>query len=72
MKTYYIKYLLHGWFSEEKGISVVAKSKADAFDIALEMINIKEGRYPFGAYVHSVTFKNGDHRMFSNTYGDAY
>lgn len=72
MKHYYVKYLLDGWFSEEKGIAVPARSKAEAYDKAQEMINEQDGRYPFGAYVYSVTYNNGNHRIFNNTYGDAY
>ena len=72
-KTYYIKYLLDGWYSEEKGVCVPAGSKAEAYDKAVyEMIPAKEGRMPFGAYVHSVTYKNGNYRVFNNDYGNAY
>lgn len=73
MKAYYIKYLTDGWFSEEKGISVPAHSKEEAYDIAVyDLIPKIEGREPFGAYVYSVTYNNGKYHRFNHTYGDAY
>ena len=73
MKTYHVKYLVNGWYEDVKGIDVLAKSKAEAYDKAVyELIPEKEGREPFGAYVHSVTYSNGNYREFNNNFGDAY
>ena len=73
MKVYYVRYLLDGWFSENKGIDVLARNKAEAYEKAVyEMIPEKEGRVPFGAYVSSVTYSNGNYREFNNDYGNAY
>lgn len=73
MKAYYIKYLLDGFYSKEQGIDVLARNKADAYMKAVyELIPAKDGRSPFGAYVHSVTYSNGNYRVFNHSYGDAY
>ena len=73
MKAYWVKYLVDGWYSNEKGIMVPADNKADAYDKAVnELILKKEGRHPFGAYVYSVTYNKGNEKIFNNDYGNAY
>ena len=73
MKAYYVHYLIDGWYSKEQGIMVPARNKAEAYDKAVyELIPEKEGREPFGAYVHSVTYNNGNYYEFNYTYGNAY
>lgn len=72
-KTYHIKFLLDGWYSEQQGIDVLAKNKGDAYDKAVfEVIPEKYGKCPFGAYVYSVTYSNGNCREFNNDYGNAF
>ena len=73
MKAYYVKFLLDGWYSEERGIQSPANSKEEAYDKAVfELIPKEYGRTPFAAYVYSVTYNNGNYRLFNNDYGNAY
>lgn len=72
-KTYHIKFLLNGWHDDQQGIDVLARNKEEAYDKAVyEVIPQKYGRCPFGAYVASVTYNNGNHRDFNYDYGNAY
>lgn len=73
MHTYYVEYRLDGNYSEVKGLHVAASSKADAYDKAVfEVIPAKEGKHPYSAWVHSVTFKNGNYRTFNTFGGNPY
>lgn len=71
--TYHVCYLLDGIYSEEKEIDVIASSKFEAYDLATyEKIPAKEGRIPYGSYVSSVTYANGNYKRFNNHIGDPY
>lgn len=73
MKAYYVKYQINGWWEEEKGIGFLAKNKADAYDKAVfELIPEKEGKCPYSAWVHSVTYNNGNVKYFNTCDGKAY
>ena len=66
---YYVAYTMNSW-EIERGIPVLATSKGDAYDKAVyEAIPEKEdGHYPYSAWVVSVTYQNGNKRVF-NTFG---
>ena len=72
MKPYYINYRMYN-ADKIKGIQVLADSKADAYSKAVyESIPEKEGELPYSAWVHSVTFKNGNHKIFNTFEGQPY
>lgn len=61
------------WSGQEKGIDIIAKSKAQAYDIAVyEAIPAIEGTMPYSAWVKSVTYQNGKYRQFNTSEGNAY
>ena len=65
MKSYTVNYELH-FGGETKAISFLAKNKQDAYDKAVyEIIPQKEGTPPYNAYVYSVTFQNGNYKIFN-------
>lgn len=71
MHSYWVKYRMIGF--GVKGIDVVAKNKADAYDKAVyELIPEKEGSCPYSAWVHSVTYNNGNYRTFNTSEGNPY
>lgn len=71
--TYYVMYRMYGIWSDAKGICVAARSKAEAYDKAVyELIPEKEGTYPYSAWVESVTYSNGNYRVFNTSEGNAY
>lgn len=71
MSTYYVKYRTD--CGEEKGICIAARSKAQAYDKAFyERIPEIEGSVPYSAWVHSVTYQNGNSRIFNTSEGNAY
>lgn len=69
-KTYHVKYHLYGPFSDDKGIDVLAPNKIAAYDKArYEAIPAREGEHPYSAWVHSVTYANGDYKRFDTFEG---
>lgn len=59
--------------SEEKGIAVPARNKAEAYDKATyEEIPKVEGELPYSSWVYSVTYNNGNCHKFNTSEGDAY
>lgn len=71
MKTYYIQFRLYG--HDVQGIDVVARNKAEAHDKAVyEIIPAKYGETPYSAWVHSVTYSNGNYKTFNNFEGNPY
>ena len=72
MKAYYVKYIL--WKNDkEKGIEVPAKDKYDAYDKAVyKLIPEKEGESPYAAYVESVTYNNGNYKVFNTFIGKPF
>ena len=63
MKAYYVMYRIRG--CEPKGIAIYARNKAEAYDKAVyEEIPKIEGETPYSAWVHSVTYNNGNYKEF--------
>lgn len=72
MKAYYVRYKMHDC-SEVRGIDVLARNKADAYDVAVyEAIPQREGRVPYSAWVSSVTYSNGNCTRFNTCEGLPY
>lgn len=58
---------------EVKMIDILAHNKAEAHDIAVyEVIPAKEGQPPYSAWVSSVTYKNGNYKLFNTFEGMPY
>ena len=58
---------------EVRGIDVLARSKADAWDKAyFEAIPEREGSIPYSAWVANVTYNNGKQRFFNTFEGNPY
>ena len=71
-KAYYVNYKMHS-AGEVKGIGFLAYSKDDAYDKAVyELIPENEGSLPYSAWVHSVTYNNGNYRVFNTFEGNPY
>lgn len=71
MKTYHVEYRILGF--NQRGIDVIAKNKADAYDKAVyEMIPQIEGELPYSAWVASVTYQNGNYKRFNTFEGNPY
>ena len=70
--VYSVRYRL--WFgAETKRIDVIDKNKADAWDKAVFVkIPNKEGEIPYSAWVESVTYQNGNYRVFNTSEGLPY
>jgi len=72
MKAYYVYYKMHS-ADDRKGIGFLANNKIDAYDKAVyELIPEKEGSTPYSAWVHSVTYNNGNYRTFNTFEGKPY
>lgn len=72
MKAYYIYYKMYE-ADKVKGIDFLANNKIDAYDKAVyEMIPKKEGEMPYSAWVHSVTYNNGNYKVFNTFEGKPY
>ena len=71
-KTYHIRYKMY--FSDEvHGIDVLASNKADAWGQAVwGDIPYKHGEHPYSAWVHSVTYNNGNCKLFNTCEGLPY
>ena len=70
--AYYVKYRDYQT-GTEKGIDVLASSKADAYDKAVyEAIPAREGSCPYSAWVSSVTYNNGNYKRFNTSEGNPY
>lgn len=72
MKAYTVHYRM--WeFGDEKSISFLAKNKVDAYDRAVyEEIPKVEGTLPYSAWVYSVTYANGNYKIFNTLDGKPY
>ena len=65
MRAYTVCYELY-LGAEPKQISFLAKNKQDAYDKAVyEIIPQMEGEPPYNAYVYSVTYQNGNKKIFN-------
>lgn len=72
MKAYYVEYRVYPSDSA-KGITVIAANKADAYDKAMyEIIPETESFSPYSAWVSSVTYNNGNYKVFNNFEGNPY
>lgn len=72
--TYHIEYLMNSAVDMPKSVCVCASSKFEAWDKATyEIIPAKEdGHIPYGAWVASVTFQNGNYKTFNTFCGKPY
>ena len=72
-KAYYVMYKMHQC-GDIKGIGLLARSKDEAYDKAVfESIPANnEGRHPYSAWVHSVTYNNGNYKTFNTHEGKPY
>lgn len=72
MSAYTVEYKLH-MRGQVHRISFLAKNKADAYDKAVyEEIPKATGEYPYSAWVYSVTYQNGNHKLFNTHEGKPY
>lgn len=78
MKAYYVKYQLNGYWEKPQGVQVIANNKAEAYDKAVNEVIPQKHKdeeskyYPYSAWVHSVTYNNGNVRYFNTCDGKAY
>ena len=71
--TYTVKFLLNGPYESERSCSVIAGNKAEAYDLAVyEVIPEQFGGYPYSAWVYSVTYQNGNYKVFNTCSGNPY
>ena len=72
MNAYTVEYKLHS-ADRVRRISFLAKNKAYSWDrAAYEEIPKATGEYPYSAWVHSVTYQNGNCRRFNTHEGKPY
>lgn len=72
-KVYTVHYIMSPYSSEENYICVLASSKVEAYEKAVfEDIPRTVGGYPYGAYVSSVTYNNGNYKQFNTCVGLPY
>lgn len=65
MKAYTVHYRMY-LAADIKSISFLAKNKQDAYDKAVyEIIPEMEHESPYEAYVYSVTYQNGNQKIFN-------
>lgn len=70
--AYCVHYKLHS-ADDVKRIDFLASSKVEAYDKAVyELIPEKEGEPPYSAWVHSVTYNNGNYKVFNTFEGNPY
>lgn len=66
-QAYTVKYRMYE-ADQEHEISLLALNKADAYDKAVyEQIPVNEGSTPYSAWVYSVTYNNGNYKLFKYT-----
>jgi hypothetical protein len=72
MRAYSVQYKMHS-ADETKMISVLADNAADAYDRAVfESIPKRESEHPYSAWVFSVTYNNGNYKLFNTFEGKPY
>lgn len=65
MNAYAVEYKLDGEYSETKLVDFLARNKEEAYNKAVyEIIPNREGHLPYFARVHSVTYNNGNYKLF--------
>lgn len=74
MKAYYVHYNLYSPGSSTHGIQIIANNKYDAYDKAIyeEIPKKHDGQMPYSAWVHSVTYNNGNYRIFNTFEGKPF
>lgn len=68
MKKYIICYTEDYTYNTNKKVEVLAKNKIEAYDKALNQLNI----IPYAAYVEGYYTKNGYHTFCYTMYGNPY
>lgn len=69
MMTYLVRYMMYDR-DEVRWVCLAARNKNDAYDKAVyEVIPKKEHSLPYAAWVHSVTYSNGNERKFNTCCG---
>lgn len=64
-QAYYVLYRMTK-AAEERSVVVLAHSRNEAeIKATYEAIPAKEGSHPFWVFVYSVTYQNGNHRVFN-------
>jgi hypothetical protein len=72
-KVYTVSYRLEGYWGEDRHIDVLARNKAEAYDIAVyEMIPEIHSYSPYSAWVSGVTYNNGNYHRFNTCDGLPY
>lgn len=72
MRAYRVHYKLTEW-GAPRGVDVLANTKEDAYDRAVyEEIPKREHEYPYSAWVFSVTYQNGNYKIFHTFEGKPY
>lgn len=72
MKCYTVEYKLYA-ADNTKAVIVIAKNKEDAYVKAVyKVIPAVEKILPYSAWVHSVTYRNGNHKIFNTFEGNPY
>lgn len=69
--VYTVQYKLH-MADKVHNIDVIAKNKADAYDKAVYEELYRRKEFPYSAWVHSVTYQNGNYRRFNTHEGMPY
>lgn len=70
--AYTVEYKMHE-AADVKSVSFLAQNKEDAYFTALyAMIPNIEKRLPYSAWVSSVTYNNGNYKIFNNFEGKPY
>ena len=70
-KAYTIEYREHS-AGKVQSVSILAKNKMEAYDKFCDEIEKVLGSYPYSAWVSSVTYQNGNYRVFNNFEGKPY
>lgn len=65
-RTYTVKYVPYRGYNGEKQIQVLARYRTEAYVKAIyeEIPKVENGEHPYYAYVYSVTFQNGNYKIF--------
>ena len=71
--VYSVEYKMHS-ASSVKRVDFVASNKADAYYTAVyqKIPEMEDGELPYSAWVSSVTYQNGNYKIFNNFEGNPY
>ena len=71
--VYTVAYRMREYGGEVERISVIASSKAEAYDTACyEIIPELHAHSPYSVWVESVTYNNGNYKVFNTSEGNCY